>query len=474
VKTADAENTAEAEATEAENAAENEAAAEYSKSDLSENQGYFEDVSLTIPGTDQEIQLFVLNNKGYFFLPSFVSALQAEKNFEKSASDNDRKLVGSLDGIEYICSANLPATFIGTFNGTMSYINEAKGNDEPGTFVCYGADGSLDSSARLNKVKGKGHSSFSHSDKKSYTICFERGTDVLGIGSSEALVLQANALDKTRIRNTLAYRFAGELGIDYSTKTRYTDLYFNGCYWGTYEYLEPVALGAGCAVNGEYLFEINNDKERIVDGNIFSDIEDTRYELDYPYQADEALLSDMSGWMNGKLALVNECSRDTSWEKIQAEIDVESMANMFIMDALFDDVDANFVSTFYRRDASDRLLAGPVWDYDLTLGNHGKREIDHGINSFADGLPERLMASSDFKQLVTDRWNGSVRDLTEQLMGEWADEAIDEIKASLSMDRVRWFYEERTAKDDEEYIDAVDALKDFVNNRIDIIDGIVE
>lgn len=440
---------------------------------LKENQGYFEDAALKIPGTEEEIRLYVLNNKGYFFLPSFTDADEAQKCFESSLGPEDKATIEGLDGIEYLRSENISATFVETFNGTMDYINDAKGHHEPGYFRCFGPEGEPETEGALVKIKGKGHSSFSHSDKKSYTICFDSPVSIEQLGSGDTFILQANALDKTRIRNTLAYRYARELGIDHTTGTRYTDLYLNGRYWGTYEYLEAVAKGDACAAAGEYLFEINNDEERSSAETCFRDSENTQYEIDYPSEASEALLTDMSAWMDEKIDVVNRCSQ-MSAEALNEEFDVDSFASMYIMDALFDDVDANFVSTFYRRNAENKLLAGPVWDYDLTLGNHGKREVDHGINSFADGLPERLMASSQFRKTVRSKWDSIGRAAAEELVTVWADETAEEIGSSLSMDRIRWLYEERTSADDRDHADAVEELKNFAGGRIEIIDRAVE
>lgn len=417
------------------------------------------------------------------------------KNGYEDAMNEDKSQIPSYDQKPDKASADfsasvadgLPSVYITNANGTMDYINDAKGHKEPASFIAVDTDGEVNSEGMLTWIKGKGHSSFTHSDKKSYQIMFEEATDVLGMGKASHYVLQANALDPAKIRNYVAYNLAKDMGMPYSSDTVYVNLYLNGEYWGCYMLLEPVEVAEGRMNSDEIscLFEINNaEDERTKEGNIyFKDNAGLRYELDYPDEEEDKITDDeieaiteiVSTNVDGVMKLAdNKDNGGGLYLELSKKMNMDSFANMFIMDMLFDDVDANALSTFYYIDSKGVMNAGPVWDYDLTLGNHGEREIDRGDSSFINGIPEWLFECGEFRELVSQKWDGYVCELVYKYADDEMYKIAKDISSGLKEDRVRWSYEDRTPNSEEEWLSKIDEASEFMKKRATFIDEMLQ
>ena len=232
----------------------------------------FLDISL-IPtgienGSAQESKLYVQSDKGYFFLPSYWGKNELKISFNdeeyeiqidgrdvssnESVSFNDNTtyelIVTDSDSIEkpYVLtvmqSQNLPTIFISTYNETMEYINDKKGNYEPGDLICIESDGNIDCKGKLERIKLHGNTSVS-CQKKTYQIQFENDENLLKMGQAQKWILQANAYDGSYMRNKLAYDIALEFGLRYAIEANYADVYFNNEYAGNYLICEKVENG---------------------------------------------------------------------------------------------------------------------------------------------------------------------------------------------------------------------------------------
>jgi hypothetical protein len=107
-------------------------------------------------------------------------------------------------------------------------------------------------------------------------------------------------------------------------------------------------------------------------------------------------------------------------------IDVGSFIDNHIIIELTKNIDGFRLSTYYYKDRNGKLVMGPIWDYDLSLGN---ANYNDGWN--ATGWYNRLLSDTDypywrrlfedpeFKLRYADRWYGLRRGLftTGRLLG---------------------------------------------------------
>ena len=159
----------------------------------------FAEVSSEGDAAIQKVKLFVTGKNAYFFLPSYCKAdsialyydehqyaLAVEERIIPSGTmisvDSAAAYAMTLtkeDGtkaeyeLSVMQSENLPSIFITTANHSMDYINDMKGNYEPGHLVCVNDSGGTDCDAALEKVKLHGFTSLSV-PKKTYQVDFSK------------------------------------------------------------------------------------------------------------------------------------------------------------------------------------------------------------------------------------------------------------------------------------------------------------
>ena len=105
-----------------------------------------------------------------------------------------------------------------------------------------GLDGSvLDSDAQI-KVRGN-TTALSWIEKKSFTFKFGTKKDVLGMGKGKKWVVVSNVFDPTLLRNFLAFETADELGLAYTSRHQFVELWLDGSFRGSYVLFEPVQEG---------------------------------------------------------------------------------------------------------------------------------------------------------------------------------------------------------------------------------------
>lgn len=93
------------------------------------------------------------------------------------------------------------------------------------------------------QMKGRGTKSWSVSDKKPYTVKFEKKIDLFGFGKNKTYALLSNYLDPTMLRNALAFDIGRELGLS-ASDCEWVIVLLNGEYQGLYQLCEKVKIGS--------------------------------------------------------------------------------------------------------------------------------------------------------------------------------------------------------------------------------------
>jgi hypothetical protein len=91
-----------------------------------------------------------------------------------------------------------------------------------------------------------------------------------------------------------------------------------------------------------------------------------------------------------------------------AFIDVDSAISYFLINELIKNVDGNLrLSTFLYKKRNDKLFFGPLWDFDLALGNvdYDGADDPHGWHVRTAAWFTRMFEDPHFAEQVTARWN---------------------------------------------------------------------
>lgn len=204
-----------------------------------------------------------------------------------------------------------------------------------------------------------------------------RDVGLLGMPADDDWVLSANYNDKTLMRNALAYRTARRVFARYAPRTRHVEVVLNGRYQGVYVLTQKIELGEG---------RVEVDEGRAEPG------EGWMLELVFGYQAEgerhftsprtgrpllytdpddpgrrqaRAIRTDVVRFERG---LYGKGFRhlQRGW---RARLDPSAAIDYVLLQELFGNQDAFHASTYFHRPPGGRIVLGPIWDFDIAMGN---------------------------------------------------------------------------------------------------------
>lgn len=414
-------------------------------------------------GFAKEVSLYVSEGVCYAFLPAYADLARASWVFDNQTCEvkfNGEKVAagGMLQSIEngadyaidikdgmqnelhyqivFMQSAELPSVFIDTQSGSMDYVDVDKGNEESGRFYCITAEGEIDSQGVMERIRGRGNTSWEGpGGKNQYNVRLAESTDVLHMGSSQNWIVQANKLDVSMLRNKLAYDFAKDIGIPYAVDCEFADLYLNNRYMGTYLVCEKVEVAENrVGAQDGYLLEANF---RAIDSETVVSTSRGTFVINYPEEVTQETHDYIADYV-GKVAESLTSARQS--ERYLDYIDLSSFATLFIVDEVGNDPDNNALSTFYyKEDRTDdsKLTAGPIWDFDIALGNDERcAEV---LNSYyGEGWFEYLYKSETFREEVSRQLQEIMDTLYDKYENRYFKEMVEYMEASYRMNEVRW------------------------------------
>ena len=243
------------------------------------------------------------------------------------------------------------------------------------------ASGFADLGAVGAQVRGRGHSTWLW-DKKPYKIKLDAKASLCGMPEGRQWVLLANYADKALGRNYVATAMAATLsGLTYTPRQTFVELYLNGEYMGVYTLSEQIQVHEN-RVNIEenspnadtgYLLELGGR-----DSDKAHDVINRDYFMAGLARHIRIKSPDTTGISQAQLDFIIGYVRDVN-EAIMAHgdyeslIDVDSFIDWGILHELTYNMDSCYRrSCFMTKPAGGKLQMGPVWDFDLALGNYGK------------------------------------------------------------------------------------------------------
>ncbi len=448
------------------------------------------EVELRASGDETGVTLMSSDIDGtpYFFLPSGVTEENIYKSFEE----------GTV--YETMQSANIASIhFFSTDPAKgMDYVHENKDNKAPGEVYMYDENFSLIYSGAVDALKGRGNTTWSQTEKRSYQIKLAKKADLLdpvnGSQKAKKWILLANPFDPTLIRNYMIYNFGKELGLENSPEGRPVDLYYDGEYRGSYYLCEKVEIGDGRVEIRDLEKEIENvnpdvdlDDMAEVSGTTYRGLE-MKYEdgivnprditggyiveLDNVYYTTEkswfeynpkryatvkspeytskAVMDYISSSFGRMYDYVTDAKRGANdGSQLGKYIDLDSFARFFLVNEWFNNNDVWISSTFmYKPADEDRFYAGPLWDLDSSMRI---RRLDRAYNAWFVNqgdqmLGELLFRTPAFRQKVKEVYQNDMRSVVfDILLGEGRGEYLEpasvmkeEMAASVAMNYMIW------------------------------------
>lgn len=286
------------------------------------------------------------------------------------------------------------------------------------------------------QMKGRGNSTWWGIPKKPYAIKLDKKDEVMGFPKHKRWVLLANYYDHSNIRTEISFCMSrmsmqqSEPGMSYTPRTAYTRMFMNDEFQGLYVLTEQMKIDENRVDVGDdgYLLEI--------DFRAGEDPEDIYFKVPHISQPIVIKDPDMESqadidYIKDFLTKVDEVlySKEfTDAEKgYKNYIDVNSFVDWYLVNEITKNADASFYASCYmsfRR--GEKLKMGPVWDFDLAMGNYpnfGDYYYTEWINKPQDfhiknsDWIKRMFEDPEFVSLVKKRFR-FYYDRRDEILGE--------------------------------------------------------
>lgn len=269
-----------------------------------------------------------------------------------------------------------------------------------------------------------------------------RNEPILGMPSENNWIMYAPYDDKTLMRNAIAYQLSEDMG-RYAPRTRFVELFLHegsgevtrDHYHGVYMLVERVKWDDN-RVNITKISKEDNDEPEITGGYIINYDRDVHFRSSHWKNTGFALIrpqyrdisSQQLTWISdyiGELesALFGSDFRDPE-EGYAAYLDPGSFIDYHLITEVLKEIDGYRLSTIMHKDREGRMVMGPIWDFNISLGN-----VDYHpdpdkstyylpepwepegwyyelINEqqYLNGWYSRLFEDADFEQDYKERW----------------------------------------------------------------------
>ncbi len=330
-------------------------------------------------------------------------------------------------------------------------------------------------------IEFRGQSSLALFDKKGYGIetrnadGSNNNVSFLNFPEENDWVFHGPYSDKTLMRNALAYLLANDIMV-YAPRVRFIELIINDDYQGVYLLTEKIKKDkdrvdiadlndtdiSGDELTGGYILKIDK-----ASGPAFNDGFESSYKpfsgawqttsFLYHYPKPDDITFEQKQYIKNHIDQFEDLMKSDLYDDPNLGypnwIDVESFIDFFIINELTKNPDAYRLSTYFHKDKDSndpRIKMGPVWDFNLGLGN-----VDYCTGGSHTGFVatsfnslcgddfwvihfwwERLLRDPNFIEGIKSRWE-------ELRAGVFSNERlvarIDSMENHLSQAQIRNF-----------------------------------
>jgi hypothetical protein len=202
-----------------------------------------------------------------------------------------------------------------------------------------------------------------------------RDAALLGLPADDDWILYAAYNDGSLLRNVVAYRTAREMG-RYASRHRFVEVVLNGAHWGVYVLQEQLELGGRRVPSPEgsdgFLLEYTHPS-KLDPGDAFFRTPVTRTPIVY---ADPERGDMTRRRARGIARRVGAFERDLyrrgyrhPAQGYRPHLDLPAAVDYALLYELLRNYDAFAASTYMHEGADGKLVMGPAWDFDLSMGN---------------------------------------------------------------------------------------------------------
>jgi len=319
------------------------------------------------------------------------------------------------------------------------------------------------------QIRGRGNSTWNR-PKNPYRIRFrdDQQQGLFGLPPARNWVLLANYFDNSLIKTSIAFELGRRLGLECTPTYHHVELFLNGEYQGSYlltEHRQADPAGIGTPgrpkvdANGwlvEIAFQFDTSSERGDPGFRTStwnmpvlikspDFPDFPHNGVIPGNVNNFVRND---WNTLTQQMTAGNFPNNNWRNM---VDFESFVRYFMVQVITQNADFN-VNTydhrehpgstfFHRQNPSSPIKAGPLWDFDLSLGAwiHGfPNELRANTLPYPNySFFNRFFQDPTFLARYHEVWNENFVEHISSMV-EFIDDLAAKLERSIAEDSRRW------------------------------------
>lgn len=224
--------------------------------------------------------------------------------------------------------------------------------------------------------------------KKPYAIKLDSKAGILGMPAHKRWVLLANWLDRTMLRNDLAFYIARQTG-SWAPRGKFVEVVLNGVHVGNYWLGEQIKIDENrlniADVNAaDYTTsdDVAANVGFLLECDVAADETEIYFQVNSPvpfyvYIKDPGDASSYLGssssygatqaykYIQNYYTSIGSCLQGSDWTTLPTLIDYNSFADHWIYTELIENQESKHPKSFYMyKDAGAKMCAGPAWDYD--------------------------------------------------------------------------------------------------------------
>ena len=288
----------------------------------------------------------------------------------------------------------------------------------------------------------------------------DKDASLLQLPAESDWVLNGPYWDKTLMRNYLAYEFSNRIG-RYASRIKFVEMFLNDNgdatigdkhYVGVYLLIEKIKRGKDrvdiksmkpANITGGYILKI--DKMDWYE-TYFSTRHGTR--LFHVYPKGHEMSDTQKAWIQNYMSEFEAALTGTDFKDSERGyakyIDTDAFIDHFIINELFRNIDGFRNSTYMYKDRGGKLTMGPLWDFNLSMGNAGFNDgwKTDGWLIYTNPVPfwwDRLLQDKNFTQKLAKRWKELRKDTlaTSKLLDE-IDQTAEYLSEAQKRNYQRW------------------------------------
>lgn len=259
-------------------------------------------------------------------------------------------------------STGLPVLVLETENAAPVVSKE---DWVPGAYTLYAEGASQVQFQGELSIKGRGNSTWKY-DKKPYTIKLGKGAPLLGMNKHKRWVLLANYMDRSLLRNRIAFELGKRTSLAWTPDSRYVEVILNGRFLGCYLLCEQVKVDENRVhIDEKEGFLLEVDKYFDEPNQFLSSALSLPVMIKEPDENDlaPAQFEAIQTYFNK----VEQMLIDGKYAEVyDSYLDLTSFVDWWLLLEITGNAEAARMNNIYMyKDKGGKLTIGPIWDFDI-------------------------------------------------------------------------------------------------------------